>query len=96
MTVFVVTYTYVSQSQELARLRPERHAFFGRLQQDGSLLASGQLVDSDLGHGMLMVAAPSAERAATILDADPFVHAGLVTRRSISEWNPTVGAWVAG
>lgn len=96
MTVFAVTYSYESQPAELARLRPDRHAFFDRLQSEGSLLASGQLIDSNLGHGMLVVAAPSAEHAAALLDADPYVRAGLVSRRSISEWNPTSGAWVAG
>jgi len=79
----------------LARLRPERYAFFQRLDADGVLLASGQVLDGDLGDGILVLRASSVADAEALLDGDPLVTAGLVTQRRIAQWHPTIGAWVS-
>lgn len=94
MTVFVATYAYAPHPDAMAATRPQRYAFFQDLQARGALLASGQLIDSELGAGMLVIEAPDEDTARTMLDGDPFVMAGLVERRTISAWNPTIGSWV--
>lgn len=94
MSVFVVTYRYHPEPGRLAQLRPQRFQFFRDLESDGSLLASGQLLDDAFGEGLLIVEAPDRDRASAILDEDPFARAGLIAQRVISAWHPTVGAWL--
>lgn len=94
MATFVVTYTYTSDRGRQASVRPRRYAFFQRIEQQRALLASGQLLDGDLGEGLLVLRAADAAAVATMLDEDPFVQEGLVDQRRIVGWNPTTGAWV--
>ncbi|MEV8158455.1 YciI family protein [Kocuria salsicia] len=96
MTTFVVTYTYDASPQAMAALRPQRYEFFARLDEQGVLLASGQLLDGPLGDGMLVLTAPDEAAARRMLAEDPFVREGLVARLELAAWRPTVGAWVAG
>lgn len=94
MAIFVVTYTYTSDMGRAGRLRPQRYEFFARLEQQGHLLASGQLTGGNLADGLLVLQAPDASAAASMLDADPFVIEGLVDQRVIAPWNPTTGVWI--
>lgn len=94
MAIFVVTYTYTPDMGRAGRLRPQRHEFFATLERQGHLLASGQLTGGNLADGLLVLQAPDASTAATLLDADPFVTEGLVDQRVIAPWNPTTGAWI--
>lgn len=94
MADFVVTYRYVAAPEKLAQLRAERFAYFERLEGEGHLLASGQLLDGELADGLLVLRAPDASVARQLLDRDPFAQAGLVAERTLAAWRPTAGAWV--
>lgn len=91
MSLFAVTFEYTDDPAAQAGLRPERYAYFQRLQADGRLLASGQLTGQDMPQGLLLLTAASVDDAATLLDEDPFARAGLVARRRIGQWHATLG-----
>lgn len=93
MPLLAVTYRYTDEPGRLGQHRPARLDWFRRLDAEGTLLASGQLVDGDLADGLLVLDAPDAATAEALLDEDPFVIEGLVTDRRVARWHATVGAW---
>lgn len=95
MPLFAVTYTYVDDERRLSALRPARSSFFQRLEQGGHLRASGQLTGEAMPQGLLVLEAADATEAARLLDADPFIEEGLVTRRLIGQWHATAGTWLS-
>lgn len=92
---YVVTFAYSASAAAQAAVRPERYAWFQRLTADGSLLASGQLLDASLGDGLLILRAADEASARTVLAEDPYARAGFVKRVDLAAWNPTIGTWLA-
>ncbi|MBD8077717.1 YciI family protein [Cellulosimicrobium arenosum] len=95
MPIHAVTYLYVDDPAALDARRPEHREFLRTLHGQRSLLASGPLpAHEDTGAGALLVLeGPSATAVAEILDADPFVRAGLVAERRVRPWSPVIGDW---
>jgi uncharacterized protein YciI len=91
MAIFAVTYTYGGTSEQLNEIRPIHREFFGRMLAEGTLLASGPLVDA--AGALLVMKAESLEEVASMLDLDPFDIAGLISERAIVQWNPVFGPW---
>jgi uncharacterized protein YciI len=86
MAKYVVRYAYdpALADHRAARLA-EHRGWLARLDARGELLAAGAFTD---GTGaVLVINAVDAARAASTMDDDPFWAAGLVTDRSVDEWN---------
>lgn len=94
MPTYAVTYDYTDDTAALAAARPDHRAYLGGLQQKGLLRASGPTAASaDQPAGaLLLFEAGTADEVDALLDADPFVLAGLVARRSVREWTVVIGS----
>lgn len=89
MTIFAVQYFYSADAEDLAALRPSHREWLAGQLEEGTLLASGPMVDYP---GALFVwKAESLESLAQLLDQDPFDIAGYIGERTIGEWNPVFG-----
>jgi uncharacterized protein YciI len=93
MAVFAVTYLYSAEPDDLNLVRPSHRAWLADCLEDGSLLASGPMVDNPTA--LLIWRAESLEALAKLLDQDPFDIAGYIGERTITEWNPVFGPWSA-
>lgn len=91
MAVFAVTYLYSADPDDLNLVRPSHRAWLGERLAEGSLLASGPMVDNPTA--LLIWRAESVESLAKTLDQDPFDIAGYIGERTITEWNPVFGPW---
>ena len=94
MTVFAVHYTYDDRTGRRDEVRPEHRAYLGRLQEEGTLLASGPYADDGVPGALLVMSAGSAGEIDQALDTDPFVREGLVAARVVREWTQVFGPWV--
>jgi len=93
MAVFAVTYLYSADPDDLNLIRPSHRAWLSERLADGSLLASGPMVDNPTA--LLIWRADSLEALAKLLDQDPFDIAGYIGERTITGWNPVFGPWSA-
>jgi hypothetical protein len=91
VAVFAVTYLYSADPDDLNLVRPSHRAWLGERLAEGSLLASGPMVDNPTA--LLIWRAESVESLAKTLDQDPFDIAGYIGERTITEWNPVFGPW---
>ena len=93
MAVFAVTYLYSAEPDELNLIRPTHRAWLAERLAEGSLLASGPMVNNPTA--LLIWRAESVEALSKQLDDDPFDIAGFIGERTITEWNPVFGPWSA-
>lgn len=93
MAVFAVTYLYSAEPDELNLIRPTHRAWLAERLAEGSLLASGPMVNNPTA--LLIWQAESVEALSKQLDDDPFDIAGFIGERTITEWNPVFGPWSA-
>ena len=91
MAVFAVTYLYSAEPDDLNLVRPSHRAWLTERLAEGSLLASGPMVDNPTA--LLIWRADSVQELAHLLDQDPFDIAGYIGERTITEWNPVFGPW---
>lgn len=89
MSVFVVTYGYAADPIELNQVRPTHREWLATLLEQGSLLASGPMVDRPAA--LLIFESSSIEELNALLDSDPFELAGMIGERTIEAWNPVFG-----
>ncbi|MEN9342570.1 MAG: hypothetical protein RIR24_157, partial [Actinomycetota bacterium] len=80
MAIFAVTYLYSAEPDELNLIRPSHRAWLAERLEDGSLLASGPMVDNPTA--LLLWRAESLEALATLLNDDPFDIAGYIGERT--------------
>lgn len=92
MSIFVVHYGYVEDSQAIATIRPAHRAWLNELLERGALLASGPMANSP--KALLIFSADSEAELSQLLNEDPFDLAGLIAARTIEEWNPVFGPFV--
>ena len=93
MAIFAVTYLYSAEPDELNLIRPTHRAWLAERLAEGSLLASGPMVNNPTA--LLIWQAESVEALSKQLDDDPFDIAGFIGERTITEWNPVFGPWSA-
>ena len=89
MPLFVATYDYTDDVQARDKIRPSHREFLGGLESN---LASGP---TDAAGAFLIFEAASADEVEGLLDADPFMIAGIVRERRVVAWTPVLGRWVA-
>ncbi|WGT47924.1 YciI family protein [Tessaracoccus lacteus] len=92
MKYFAVQYTYSSDADALAAIRPKHREFLASL-AGGPLIASGPYVDVEVASALLLFRGETAAEIAALLDEDPFCHASLIVGRSITQWNPVIGVF---
>jgi len=98
MSVFAVTYVYVTDPDRLAEVRPEHREFLRDLHARGELRVSGPLPatpDGEPGGALLLVEAEDATAALELLGADPMRREGLVAQRAAREFVPVIGGFAA-
>lgn len=91
MPTFAVKYTYSSDTDLIAQVRPTHREWLASKLAEGSLLASGPMVDTPTA--LLIWRFDSVKALAELLDQDPFDIAGCISERIIEEWNPVFGPW---
>ena len=91
MPTFAVRYLYTAPAELLAEVRPIHREWLAARLKDGSLLASGPMVDT--ASALLIWKYDSLKALAELLDQDPFDIAGCIGERVIEEWNPVFGPW---
>lgn len=91
MPTYAVTYHYTAKTEHLAEVRPIHREWLAARLAEGSLLASGPMVDTPTS--LLIWKANSVQELAALLDHDPFDIAGCIGERVIQEWNPVFGPW---
>ncbi|MFM1992226.1 MAG: hypothetical protein RL600_54 [Actinomycetota bacterium] len=91
MPTYAVTYHYTAKTEHLAEVRPIHREWLAARLAEGSLLASGPMVDTPTA--LLIWKANSVQELAALLDHDPFDIAGCIGERVIQEWNPVFGPW---
>ena len=93
MAVFAVTYTYDNRTDVRMAQRPTHREFLFALADRGILLAAGAYADDQTPGGLLAMRAADEAEVASILDADPYRHAGVISNRDIREWGQLIGPW---
>ena len=91
MSIYAVNYFYAASADALSEIRPIHREWLASLYENGTLLASGPLVDNP--GALLIFKSESAEALSELLDNDPFDIAGFIGERVITEWNPIYGPW---
>jgi len=89
MSTFAVTYTFSAEPDEVNQIRPTHREWLAAQLADGSLLASGPMVDRPAA--LLIFKADSIEQLNALLDQDPYEIAGVIGERTIEAWNPVFG-----
>lgn len=84
---FAVIADYDANDPQLAVVRPVHREYLAKLRDAGKLAISGPLTD---GGALIILEADSKEEATAIVDADPFVKAGVFKSWVIRPWNPII------
>ena len=105
MGIYAIHYTYPDDPTELFKVRPEHREWLGTLhgllvagmyQEGHDEVSEGEPTAEEPPNAALLVYdAESLEDVISIFDNDPYWLNGLVLRRVIRAWNPTLGPWVA-
>lgn len=93
MTFFVVTYTYVPDTELIAEHRPRHREFLAAAHNDGHLIASGPLTHTCPPKAVLIMRAQSADAVRLLLHDDPFNTAGVISDTTVEPWNPVLGVF---
>lgn len=89
MSTFAVTYNFSADPDEVNQIRPVHRQWLSSQLAEGSLLASGPMVDRSAA--LLIFKAESIEQLNALLDQDPYEIAGVIGERTIEAWNPVFG-----
>ena len=89
MSTFAVTYSFSAEPDEVNQIRPSHREWLADRLSEGSLLASGPMVDRPAA--LLIFKAESIEQLNALLDQDPYEIAGVIGERTIEAWNPVFG-----
>ena len=91
MPIFAVTYKYLDDPELINQIRPAHRGWLGELLEQDVLLVSGPLVHR--AASLLVFRAETANQLSALLDQDPLEIAGVITERTIEEWNTVFGPW---
>lgn len=105
MAIFAIHYTYPDDTTELMRVRADHREWLseqpgllvgGMYQAGRDEVSQGSATTEEPANAALIVyAADSLAELISTFDEDPYWARGLIRRRVVREWNPTVGPWVA-
>jgi uncharacterized protein YciI len=86
MALFAVIYTYVDDDEFVASHRPEHRSYLRGLANAGELVVAGPFGGPGTPGGLLVLDVASPDRAAEIVDDDPFYRRGVIVDRSVRSW----------
>ncbi len=92
MATFAVELVYIEDRERRLEARPAHREYSRELAGRGVLLAGGPF--SDERAALLIYEAADADELQRILDADPYVQAGVVAETTVREWNVITGSWL--
>ncbi len=92
MKYFVVTYVRSDDGSYDEHLRAHVE-YLNRLVDEGVLRASGPLVEAEETSSMLILCAADRGEALRAIEHDPYVARGVVTRYTLTEWDPMFGVF---
>ncbi|MCW4385839.1 YciI family protein [Salinibacterium sp. SYSU T00001] len=92
MPTFAVLYDYTDDTEGRDQHRAAHREYLATLVDSRELIASGPTFEGERAGALLIMDVPSAERAAELLDADPFQLEGLVGSRRILEYSVVLGS----
>ncbi len=92
MAWFVVETRYVQE--RYPDVRPRHREYLASLAERGVLGVAGPL-EGNVG-GLIIMQAENREALQELLDADPYHREGALAERTVREYTPVLGAWVAG
>ncbi|WP_125777648.1 YciI family protein [Antribacter gilvus] len=97
MPTYAVTYTYTDDTAQRDAVRADHRTYLSGLADDGVVRASGPLAPvAGVPDGALLIfEAASRDALDALVDADPFVEAGLVAGRDVREWNVVIGGFAS-
>ena len=90
MQYFAVHYTYVNDTELIARHRPDHRAFLSGLTSKG-LIAGGTYPEATPPSALLVVKAESSEAVSKMLADDPFRINNVLADVRIVHWTPVIG-----
>lgn len=90
MAIFAVQYTYIDDAELVQKHCPEHREFLTKKHEEGHVLLSGPKVAEPAG-ALVIVRGDSADEVGKLMDGDPFNNYGIITDRSITEWNVVIG-----
>ena len=92
MAFYLVTMTHSNLSGWTRHVQ-SHIAFLRQILEEGSLRASGPLVEAPVKAGLLIIKADTRLAAEAIIARDPFSREGLIDELTIQEWNPLFGVF---
>ena len=92
MQYFAVHYTYVNDTELIARHRPDHRAFLSGLTDKG-LIAGGAYPEAAPPSALLVVKAENAEAVSDLLADDPFRINNVLADVRIVHWTPVIGVF---
>lgn len=91
MSIYAVTYAYVPETDAMNEARPAHVDFLGTLYENGRLLASGRLVETDPLGALLIITGEDQAEVETLMNDDPLYAGGFVAERLVRRWNIAFG-----
>ena len=82
-------YYFSDDTETISQVRPSHREWLAGWLEKGVLLASGPYID--FPGALFIFKTDSIEELAHLLDNDPYEIAGLLTERTITQWNPVYG-----
>lgn len=95
MAYYAVIYTYSSDRTTQDQHRPEHRAYLTQLAEQGTLVASGPMLETEPATALLIFRAESQQQIRALLAGNPFQQLGQVAQTDVAEWNPVIGILAA-
>lgn len=94
MAFFIVSMSH--PNEEIWKEHIDAHmAHLHALLREGTLRASGKVVDASVKTGLLLLVARDRPAVEGIIASDPFARAGAIGELKITEWDPFLGLFAA-
>lgn len=91
MSLFALTYTYISDTDTITRHRPAHRTYLRGLLDSGKLRLAGPTGAPGPVGGLIILDVSSADEVETIAQADPFMQQGVIVNHAISSWSLSMG-----
>ena len=95
MAFFMITYAHHDEARWREHRSCAHIAWLRDRVADGSLKASGPLIDKPGREAMLVMLAEDRQAVLDLIETDPFKIEGLVDDMTVTEWDPIFGAFAS-
>lgn len=91
MAYYAVIYSYSDDTARQDEVRPEHRAWLRGLAEQGTVVASGPLLETSPATALLVFRADDEQQLRELLNQDPFQREKLVAQSDVAQWNPVIG-----